>query len=198
MLALQDTIRRFDIPTEPFSDLISAFEQDCTVTRYRTFDDLLAYCQRSANPVGHLFLRIFSCQDSERLVLSDRICTGLQLANFWQDVASDYQRGRIYVPREDMEAFGCSEQDLAQGRTTPQFINLLSFEVERTRKLFQSAADLPRMLDRAIAVDVELFRRAGLAVLEKMQAIGYDVFSHRPTLSRLEKARLLISCVLCR
>lgn len=198
MLALQDTIRRLDIPVQPFADLISAFEQDCRVATYQTFDTLVDYCRRSANPVGRLFLWVFGYRDSERLALSDHICTALQLTNFWQDIPSDYQRGRIYIPFEDIEAFSCNERMLASQRATPEFVNLLSFQVERTRKLFESAAELPRMVDRRISVDVELFRRAGLAVLDEIQAVGYDVLSHRPRLSKVKKAGLLISCIVHR
>jgi squalene synthase HpnC len=195
MVALHSTINSFDIPPEPFEDLISAFEQDCRVSRYETFADLLDYCRRSANPVGRLFLWLFGYRDAERQELSDRICTGLQLANFWQDVVSDLGRGRIYIPMEDMSQFGCSESDLSGPCPTAGFIQLMQFEVERTKDIFISASGLTHTLDRRLCVDVELFRRSGLAVLEAIQKNKYDVISHRPTLSRSKKVKLLLQCL---
>lgn len=198
LIALRTTINTFEIPIEPFEDLLSAFEQDCRVTRYGSYLDLLDYCRRSANPVGRLFLWLFGYKDIERCELSDRICTGLQLANFWQDVASDFARGRVYIPREDMEAYGCTESEIADRNLTPSFAELMKFEVERTEEVFRSGAALPAMLDSRLGMDVELFRRAGLALLGAIRKINYDVLAHRPTLSKVEKAGLLLGCVLRR
>jgi squalene synthase HpnC len=196
LTALQSTIAAFDIPIDPFSDLISAFDQDCRVTRYETYPDLLDYCERSANPVGRLFLWLFGYKDAERRELSDRICTGLQLVNFWQDVVSDYGRGRVYIPQDDISRFGCSESNIAEQRMTPQFAELMRFEVDRTEDLFTSAAGLPLSVNRRLRVDIELFRRAGLRVLAGVRRNGYDVLNRRPTLSKAEKARLFLECML--
>lgn len=198
MLALRTTVEEFDLPEKPLEDLISAFEQDCRVTRYETFEQLLGYCERSANPVGRLFLWIFGYRDAEQQELSDRICTGLQLANFWQDIVSDYGRGRIYLPMEDMDAFGCSESDIAEKCMTPAFKEMMRFQIDRTEEIFKSAATLPPMLNWRLGVDVELFRRAGLAVTAAIRRIDYNTLACRPTVSKVEKARLLLGCVLAR
>src|ERR1043166_4917737 len=136
-VALHETITKLDIPRDPFANLLKAFRQDQTVTRYQTFDDLLGYCLNSANPVGHLVLYLCGYRDAERQKLSDYTCTALQLANFWQDVAVDYAKGRIYLPLDSMAKFGVSEQDIAERRATPQFRELMKFEVVRARKWFQ-------------------------------------------------------------
>lgn len=195
LIALQDTIASFDIPPTPFLDLISAFKQDCQVTRYETYAELLDYCTRSANPVGRLFLLIFGYRDSELLQLSDKICTGLQLANFWQDIAQDYQRNRVYIPREDMRSFGCTEKDIHAGPAADEFRELVRFQVERTREMFAAGRALPPKLTKRLSIDIELFRRGGLAVLTHIEGIDYDVLSRRPSISKLEKARMFASCL---
>jgi squalene synthase HpnC len=197
-IALKETIEEFDIPSKPFEDLISAFEQDCRITRYDTFSDLLGYCERSANPVGRLFLWIFGYTDVERQCLSDQICTALQLANFWQDIGPDYARGRVYIPREDLEMFGCSESDIAERRSTQEFAELMQFQIDRTEGMFNAGSALPAMVNQRLGVDIELFRRAGLAVLAKIRRNGYNTLDYRPTLSKVEKVRLLVECVLGR
>ena len=138
LVALRDTVREFDIPQHEFSDLLIAFRQDQTVTRFPTFDDVLGYCHYSANPVGHLVLYLCGYRDAERQQLSDYTCTALQLANFWQDVAVDYEKGRIYLPLDSMAKFGVSESDIATRNATPQFRALLKFEVERAREWFRA------------------------------------------------------------
>src|SRR5579863_9135508 len=136
-VALSDTVHRFDIPKQTFADLLTAFRQDQTTTRYSTFDDLLGYCRYSANPVGRLVLYVCGYRDDERQALSGSTCTALQLANFWQDVSVDYAKGRIYLPLEDLRRFGVSEADIAAQRNTSAFCNLMRFEVERARDWFQ-------------------------------------------------------------
>jgi squalene synthase HpnC len=195
MIALQATIQTFDIPPDPFEDLISAFEQDCRVSSYETFSDLLDYCRRSANPVGRLFLWLFGYRDAERQQLSDKICTGLQLVNFWQDVVSDLARGRVYIPQEDMDAFGCGEKHISTSPSTTNFVRMMQFEVRRTEEMFASASVLAHTLDRRLCVDVELFRRSGLAVLGAIRKNGYDVISQRPRLSKTNKVGLLLRCL---
>jgi len=195
LIALQDTISVFDIPSKPFEDLISAFEQDCSVARYESYADVLDYCRRSANPVGRLFLWIFGYRDEERVALSDSICTALQLANFWQDVSEDYARGRIYIPMEDLRTYGCSEADIELRKMSDGFRELMRFEVDRAQELFERGSALPPTLGRRLAVDIELFRRGGMTVLDHIRRKGYDVLNHRPEVSKLEQIRLFLSCV---
>jgi squalene synthase HpnC len=191
MLALQPTIRRFAIPPQPFLDLLVAFEQDQAVTRYQTYEQLLGYCRYSANPVGHLVLYLFECFDAKRAALADQICTGLQLANFWQDVARDLDIDRVYLPEEDRRRFGVSDDDLFARRTTPGFIELMRFEVERARELFRGGVPLFELLPAEVRSDVELFQRGGLAILRKIERDGYNVLARRPALAKWDKAVLL-------
>jgi squalene synthase HpnC len=191
MLALHDTVVRFGIPKQPFLDLLVAFEHDQRVQRYGTFAQLLDYCRNSANPVGRLVLYMGEAFDEERAELADQICTGLQLANFWQDVARDLDIGRVYLPEEDRRRFGYPDEHLEQRLCTPAFRDLLRFEVQRTRDLFrQGAALLPR-LPGLLRSDVELFLGGGLAILGRIEAAGFDVLSRRPVLTKWDKGRLL-------
>lgn len=191
MIALAETVEEFAIPIGPFEALISAFEQDQTVTDYRSYDQLLDYCTRSANPVGHLVLYLARAFDPEGARLSDATCTGLQLANFWQDVARDLDIGRVYLPREDRERFGYPDEDLRAKRFTPAFAALLKSEVERARALLVEGQALVPRMPRALAVDVDLFGRGGLAILDRIEAQGFDVLSRRPKLGKLAKLGLL-------
>jgi squalene synthase HpnC len=191
MLALVDTVSTFRIPIEPFEALISAFEQDQKVTDYATYTQLLGYCTRSANPVGHLVLYLARSYGDENIRLADATCTGLQLANFWQDVARDLTIGRIYLPREDRERFGVTEADLHARRFTPSFAALLEFEVDRARSLLHEGWNLVELMPRDLGIDVDLFTRGGLEILKKIEAQGYDVFRARPKLSNFTKLGLL-------
>jgi squalene synthase HpnC len=191
MVALQPTIRRFAIPPQPFLDLLSAFEQDQFVKRYRTYEQLLDYCCRSANPVGRLVLYLFESYDEERGRLSDHVCRAVQLANFWQDVARDFDIGRVYLPEEDQQRFGYADADLEARRFTPAFAELLRFEVDRTRELFDRGSPLVERLPGELRPDVELFIRGGLAVLRKIERGGYNVWARRPALAKWEKGALL-------
>jgi squalene synthase HpnC len=190
-VALRDTIRRFDIPPQPFLDLLFAFEQDQLIKRYRTFGELLGYCRGSANPVGRLVLYLCEAFDAERAALSDHICTALQLANFWQDVARDYAIDRVYLPQEDRERFGYREDDLEQQRFTPAFAELLRFEVDRTRDLFYRGIPLIERMPGLLQADIELFIQGGLAILRKIEQHGYNVWARRPALARWEKGVLV-------
>src|SRR5262249_25126893 len=156
------------IPPQPFLDLLFAFEQDQLVKRYATYEQLLAYCRYSANPVGRLVLYLCEAFSSERAELSDHICTGLQLANFWQDMARDLDIGRAYLPEEARRRFGYGDDDLQQRRYTPAFAELLRFEVERTRDLFYRGYPLVELMPEAVRPDVELFIAGGLGVLRKI------------------------------
>ena len=196
MVALRETVERFAIPQEPFLDLLLAFEQDQSVKRYQTYDQLLTYCRYSANPVGHLVLYLCGAFDERRAALADHICTGLQLANFWQDVARDFDIGRVYLPEEDRRRFGYGDEDLEQRRCTPAFVELLRFEVERARELFHRGMPLLPLLPPEVRVDIELFARGGLAILRKIERGGYNVWARRPKLSAWEKAGLLGRAVL--
>lgn len=189
-VALADTIQSFAIPRHEFSDLLVAFRQDQTVTRYETFDDLLGYCKNSANPVGHLVLYLCGYKDDERQQLSDYTCTALQLANFWQDVSVDWKKGRIYLPLEDLRRYGVSEDQLAEGRFNSQFRELMRFEVERARQWFDRGLPLVKMVNRSLALDLELFSRGGLAILQAIEEQDYDVLTRRPSLSKLRKVEL--------
>jgi squalene synthase HpnC len=190
-VALAETVRKFDIPKQTFADLLTAFRQDQTITRYATFDDLLAYCRCSANPVGHLVLYVCGYRDAERQALSDFTCTALQLANFWQDVSVDYAKGRIYLPLQDLQRFGVSEAEIASQRNTPAFCEMICFEVERARDWFQRGLPLAEKVDRALAIDIELFTRGGQEILKAIERQGYKVLGCRPVISKSRKLTLV-------
>ena len=190
-VALRPTIERFRIPPQPFLDLLSAFEQDQRVKRYQNYDQLLDYCRRSADPVGRLVLYLGEAFDERRAALSDHICTALQLANFWQDAARDYAIGRVYLPAEDRRRFGYGDDDLAARRFTLAFAELMRFEVSRTRELFERGRPLVALTPPDLRLDVELFLRGGLAVLDKIERCGYDVWARRPVVSKWDKVTLL-------
>jgi squalene synthase HpnC len=191
LVALQPTIRRFRIPPQPFLDLLFAFEQDQLVKRYQTFAQLLRYCRYSANPVGRLVLYLGEVFSEGRAALADHVCTALQLANFWQDVARDFELGRVYLPEEDRRRFGYRDEDLEARRCTPAFVELLRFEVDRTRDLFYRGFPLVEQMPQALRADVELFIQGGLAVLRKIERQGHDVWRCRPALAPWEKGALL-------
>jgi squalene synthase HpnC len=195
LVALRDTIETFQIPRDPFLDLISAFEQDQHVREYETYAQLLDYCQRSANPVGRILLQLFESFDESRGELSDHICTALQLSNFWQDVKRDHDIGRVYLPREDRIRFGYTDEDLRANRFTESFAELMRFEIDRARELFQRGFPLVQQVPPDVAIDVELFRRGGLAILSKIERRAYNVWQRRPRLTRFEKARLMFGVV---
>ncbi len=190
-VALRETIRECDIPREPFADLLTAFRQDQTTPRYSTFDDVLGYCRYSANPVGRLVLYVCGYRDAERQKLSDYTCTALQLANFWQDVAVDYGKGRIYLPLEDLAKYAVREDDIAQRRATPAFLEMMKFEVARAREWFQMGLPLAKMVDKHLALDIELFSCGGLEILNAIERQRYDVLKRRPVISKPRKLWLL-------
>ena len=165
--------------------------QDQTVTEYQTYAQLVDYCTRSANPVGHLVLHAAGAFTAENARLSDATCTALQLANFWQDVARDLAIGRIYLPREDRERFGYPDDDLRALRFTSSFAALMKFQVERTRQLFNEGRALVPRIPGELAVDIDLFSRGGLAILDRIEARGFDVLTARPALSKRTKIGLL-------
>jgi len=195
-IALRETIRACNIPRQPFADLLKAFRQDQSTGRYRTFDDVLAYCRYSANPVGRLVLYACGYSDHERQQLSDFTCTALQLANFWQDVWPDYGKGRIYIPLDDMQQYAVREQDIAARRATPEFRRLMKFEVERAREWFERGLPLARTLDKELAVDIELFSRGGQEILNAIERHNFDVLTTRPAISKSRKLALVARAAL--
>ena len=190
-VALAETVREFDIPKLEFSDLLRAFRQDQTVTRFETFNDVLAYCRYSANPVGHLVLYLCGYRDAERQYLSDFTCTALQLANFWQDVSIDYDKGRVYLPLEDLRRFNVTQQEIANNQNTPAFCAMMKFEVERARDWFRQGMPLIKKVDRELAVDLDLFSRGGLEILNAIEQQNYAVLGKRPAISKARKLALV-------
>ncbi len=191
-VALRETIDRFEIPARPFHYLLDAFVQDQTVKRFATYAELERYCTRSANPVGHLVLYLFGFRDAERQKLSDHTCTALQLANFWQDVTVDWEKGRVYLPLEDLRRFGVQEEQIAERRFTPAFGELLRFEVERAQQLFSAGLPLLYMVPRRLRLDLELFTRGGESILRMIEQQNFDVLTRRPVLSKTGKAQLML------
>jgi len=194
-VALRQTAARRDLPKDPFADLIRAFVQDQTVTRYRTYEELYGYCRYSANPVGRLVLYLCGYRDAERQRLSDATCTALQLANFWQDVARDLEKGRIYIPLEAMERHGYTAADLEQRRETGAFRAVMREAVEAARRLFLEGLPLTTMVNRRLAVDLELFSRGGMRILEKIERQNYGVLARRPYISKTERAWMLLGAL---
>lgn len=190
-IALEEVVRRKQIPKHLLTDLLTAFRMDVTVHRYRTFDDLLFYCKHSANPIGRLVLYVFDDADERTFALSDSICTALQLANFWQDVGIDARKGRLYLPLEDMERFGYTESSLDQGVASAEFRALLKYEVERTKELFEKGKPLLALAPRALRWELTLTWNGGMTILRKIENAGYDVFTRRVTLNPVDKLQLL-------
>jgi len=190
-VALRQTVERHNLPPEPFLDLITAFEQDQVVSRYETLDQLRQYCRYSANPVGRLILYLCGYRDAERLRLSDATCTALQLANFWQDVSVDLEKGRIYIPTGTLSRHGCTVSDVLARRCTPQFRLAMRELVALTRELFDAGRPLRDMVGRRLSLDIDLFSRGGMLVLSKIEQLDYDVLSARTSISRRERLSLL-------
>jgi squalene synthase HpnC len=194
-VALAETIEACAIPKEPFADLLTAFRQDQTVTRYETIQDVLGYCRYSANPVGRLVLYACGEVSEENFRLSDATCTALQLANFWQDVRVDWGKDRVYLPQEDMRRHGVSDQTIAKGQATPEFRALMRYEVNYARSLFEAGLPLIGRVNRELAIDLDLFSRGGLAILRAIEQRNYDVLSARPSLSKRTKLALALRAI---
>jgi squalene synthase HpnC len=190
-VALAGTVRKHNLPQQLFADLIQAFVRDQTVTRYRTWPDVLDYCRYSANPVGRLVLRLCGYADAERDRMSDATCTALQLANFWQDVTVDLEKNRVYLPLDLMERFGYSEADLFAKKFTPAFREAMKEAVGVAHELFMQGLPLARTVNRRLAFDLDLFSRGGLQVLRKIERQGYDVLRQRPHITKTERMMLL-------
>jgi squalene synthase HpnC len=191
LIALRETIRAKDIPVEPFADLLRAFRQDQTVHRYATWEGVYDYCVYSANPVGRLVLYLCGHRDEERQRLSDSTCTALQLANFWQDVSVDLDKGRIYIPADELAAHGLSEGDIVERRFDERYVALMKTLIARTRELFATGMPLAARVDESLRVDIELFSRGGLAILDAIEQSGYNTLQRRPALSKATKLKLV-------
>lgn len=179
---LSDTVRQHRLPVALLRDLLSAFSQDVVRERYADYAELLDYCRRSANPVGRLMLHLFGKADPEALALSDRICTSLQLINFWQDVAIDYRKPRIYLPQDELAAYGVPESQIANADTGGRWRELMAFQVDRARRMMLDGAPLTRLLTGRIRLEIGATVQGGLRILEKIERAGYDVFRRRPVL----------------
>ena len=192
-VALEGTAHKYNLPIQLFSDLIGAFEQDQTVTRYQNWDELFGYCRCSANPVGRLVLRLCGYADEERDNLSDATCTALQLANFWQDVTVDFAKDRVYLPLDLLAKHGYTVEDLAARKFTPAFQAVMRDAVDVARQLFLQGLPLVKTVDRRLAFDLELFSRGGMRVLEKIEQQDYNVLASRPAISKFERLQLLLT-----
>lgn len=181
------TIRkRYGLPLRPLRELISAFKQDVVTTRYATLEDLLDYGRRSANPVGHLMLFLYGADSPRNLQDSDAICSALQLINFWQDVAIDWKKARIYLPQSDIARFGVTESHIVEGRVDDAWRSLMRFEVNRTRAMMLSGASLATRLPGRVGWELRLVVQGGLRILDRIEAVDYDVFRRRPALGPLD------------
>lgn len=194
-VALTATIAKHDIPIEPFDRLIHAFEQDQTVTRYETFDDVFAYCTNSANPVGHLVLYLCGYRDADRQRLSDFTCTALQLANFWQDITVDLQKDRVYLPLNLLRKYGYTVDELFAHKYNNAFRSVVAEAVDVAEDLFRQGLPLVKLVDRRLSLDLDLFSHGGLKILQKIRLEEYDVLKQRPHLSRAERAGILVQCL---
>src|SRR6202795_4494813 len=190
-VALHETISALDIPIEPFSDLLIAFRQDQTVRRYATWSDVHEYCRYSANPVGRLVLYLCGYRDAQRQRLSDATCTALQLANFWQDVSRDLEKGRIYIPLEELAKHGLTEADIVARRFDSRYMALMKALIARTRELFDAGLPLAQRVAGTLRADIETFSRGGMAVLDAIETSGYNTLEHRPALSKAAKLKLV-------
>jgi squalene synthase HpnC len=192
-VALRSTVAEYGIPRQPFQDLVEAFIQDQTVTRYQNWEDLFGYCRNSANPVGRLLLYLCGYRDQARHRLSDATCTALQLANFWQDVTVDLRKDRVYLPLEVLERHGYPIEDLFALHCTPAFREVMREVVAKAQELFEEGLPLAGMVDRRLALDIDLFSRGGMHILEKIERQNYDVLRARPAVSKVERLWLLLA-----
>lgn len=176
------------LPLQPMRDLLSAFRQDVVTDRYPTFEMLLDYCRRSADPIGQLMLHLYGAADERNLNDSSSICSALQLINFWQDVAVDWKKSRIYLPQEDMQHFRVDENHIALGTVDDAWRALMGFEVDRARSMLVSGSGLAFRLPGRIGWELRLIVQGGLRILDRIEAADFDVFRRRPQLKRLDWA----------
>ena len=194
-IALAETVRALNLPAQLFKDLLSAFKQDVIKSRYATFDKVLDYCRRSANPVGRLILLLFGYREEKLHQLSDHICTALQLANFWQDVSVDLLKDRIYLPQDELAKFGLSEDELLAHNFDQRYADLLKFEVARTWQLFKAGKSLPKLVRGRLSFELKLTWQGGTRILELIEWMGYDTLSHRPKITKFDKMVLLTRAI---
>jgi squalene synthase HpnC len=194
-VALKGTVERHEIPMEPFDRLIRAFEQDQIVTRYKTFEDVFGYCVNSANPVGHLVLYLCGYRDPDRQRFSDYTCTALQLANFWQDITVDLQKNRVYLPLDLLAKHGYTVEELFALTCDARFESIMREGVDVAEDLFQRGLPLIKMVDRRLALDLDLFSRGGMRILQKIRSERYNVLKRRPQISRAERVGILLQCL---
>ena len=198
LIALRETIRAKNIPMQPFSDLLRAFRQDQRIHRYPSWDSVLDYCVYSANPVGRLVLYLCDYRDEARQKLSDYTCTALQLANFWQDVSRDLEKGRIYIPLDALAEHGLAESDITARKFDARYVALMKSLIARTRALFSSGLPLAETVEPFLRVDLEMFSRGGLAILDAIEASGYNTLAHRPALTKWTQMQLLAGALASR
>lgn len=194
-VALHETIRELDLPRGLFTDLLSAFKQDVVKRRYANFTEVLDYCRRSANPVGRLVLLLHGKREEELHLLADHICTGLQLANFWQDVGVDLEKDRMYLPEDDRKKYGVTEDALFARRADDNYRKLLAFEVARTQEIFDQGASLTKKLRGLLRLEIRLTWLGGTKILRKIEALHYDTLNHRPTVGKADMAVLFLKAL---
>jgi squalene synthase HpnC len=194
-IALHETIRKLDLPFSLFTDLLSAFKQDVVKSRYANFNEVLDYCRRSANPVGRLILLLHGKREEELHLLADQICTGLQLANFWQDVGVDLEKDRMYLPEDDRVTYGVTEKSLFDHKADDKYRQLIAFQVDRTQGIFNKGELLTKKLSGKLRVEIRMTWLGGTTILRKIEALKYDTLNHRPTVSKAEFALLLLKAI---
>jgi squalene synthase HpnC len=194
-IALHETIRQLDLPVGLFTDLLSAFKQDVVKRRYANFSEVLDYCRRSANPVGRLVLLLHRVRDEQLYLLADKICTGLQLANFWQDVGVDLEKDRIYLPEDERKNYAVTEEALFARRCDDAYRRLLCFQVGRTQEIFDQGASLTKKLHGLLRLEIRLTWLGGAKILRKIEALDYDTLNHRPTLGKSDMAVLFLKAL---
>lgn len=192
-IALRETVDHFELPIELFQNLLRAFRSDVTTHRYESFDDVLAYCENSANPIGRLMLLLFNYRSESTLELSDFICTALQLTNFWQDVSVDLEKDRVYIPLDDIREFGYSEEELFQRSYTTAFKDLMCYQVDRARQMFVDGRPLLTQVGRDLRMELRLTWNGGTRILKKIEDDDYNILSRRPALSTFDKISVLLS-----
>ncbi len=195
-IALHETIREFDLPLSLFTNLLSAFKQDVVKRRYANFPEVLDYCRRSANPVGRLVLLLHGHREEELHRLADHICTGLQLANFWQDVGVDLEKDRMYLPQDDREKHGVTEEALFAHRADDPYCKLLAFQVARAQEIFDQGAPLTKKLRGLLRLEIRLTWLGGTTILRKIEALNYDTLNRRPTVGKADMALLFLKALI--
>jgi squalene synthase HpnC len=194
-VALHETIRELNLPLNLFTDLLSAFKQDVVKRRYANFTEVLDYCRRSANPIGRLVLLLHGKRKEELHLLADQICTGLQLANFWQDVGIDLEKDRMYLPEDDRKTYGVTEEALFARRADDKYRQLIAFQVDRTQGIFDQGAPLTKELSGLLRLEIRLTWLGGTTILRKIEALKYDTLNHRPTVGKADMAVLFFKAL---